>query len=68
MFIKTAKEFDRLFKGTDTCSYCGKLLIVPPVIKLDSHTYHLDSARQLAYAILFELAGKPDLAKLDAIQ
>jgi hypothetical protein len=61
VFIKTVKDFDRCIKAEDRCDYCGKQLVVPPVITIEAHKYHLDCAKNLAYAIFFELAGKPDL-------
>jgi hypothetical protein len=67
MFIKTTKAFDRLhITATDTCNLCEKRLIAPPVVTVETHKYHLACARRLAYAILFELLGEPDLPQVHA--
>jgi hypothetical protein len=61
MLIKTIKDFDRHIKATDTCNRCDRRLIAPPVVTIETHKYHLECAKQLAYSILFELTGMPDL-------
>jgi hypothetical protein len=65
MLIRTIQDFDRYVKAEGRCDYCEKKLIAPPVVTINGHHshifYHLGCAIKLAYSILFELTGKPDL-------
>lgn len=67
MFIRTIKEFNRHYKETDQCAYCGHRLIAPPVIQVDERGYHANCGMQLAWRLLFSITGEPDLRPIERV-